>query len=705
MNRSHPIGLLIGSEDVVLSITAFLSAKDCINLHAVSRAFHHCLSGRIDETLFEKHLRCDFDEGEVLVYVAEKKNLSYKKLYRAFRGRWSLPKQEDPNIQLQLPSSSKYENRYTKILIPWSKPSEKIPKEQYRGAKILVPNNDVDDVVFIASIGGDNDTHSALMDWNPECKSTPRGQLIIDKSWCDDKGTFVLPKAKVNYISEYKSPFALTLHAIDTKYYQVASLLDHTPMDKEDGCLRDRENYSKIDLYYGEDPPALFAIPPKGSPFHRVFTDRDFFECLNALEDGPPGLFHESIRGRLVLEEVEQNERLVDDDYSDEEDYEYEYDYEYKFRQEGMLFDFGEAFEISTVQWPHHLCSFFRALMREKCLHIESRGLGPVVVQQPRWVQDRKILDTVTSFLCFEDQAFKSRLVCRQFCNSAMRQLQAKLDKNKRIGLKSKAWQEPFEWEMFQATVRQGWSDNCLTNKEESAIDDALWLASCRCYLRRDYCEDRRSCKNTSMKYLECYGYSSTTGTTETQAIDKDIIRQKLRVKGSVCLTERDPKDRSYEYVERNKVECYFDEDEMNLFDLCRKLEEEILSGADDDDNDWTGMPASLHWKLQKDYGVVYPSSSSRFGYVTHKQFVRAIFLLFTRSFDEGEGTAAEDDAPKKKKARSTPSQKIAITMAKSNIELEDGQYSREKKIIRFNNSANNVPIEICIESMHYRRN
>ena len=116
-------------------------------------------------------------------------------------------------------------------------------------------------------------------------------------------------------------------------------------------------------------------------------------------------------------------------------------------------------------------------------------------------------------------------------------------------------------------------------------------------------------------------------------------------------------------------------------------------------------MPIGLHWKLQKDYGVVKPSSTSWAGYISHKQFVRTIFLLFTRTFDEGEGTAAEDDAPKKKKARSTPSQKIAITMAKSNIELENGRYSREKKIVRFNNSANNAPIEICIESMHYRRN
>jgi hypothetical protein len=476
-------------------------------------------------------------------------------------------------------------------------------------------------------------------------------------------------------------------------------------MDTKDGYSQDS---SKLELYYWDDCPSLYAMPPTGSPFYREFTKSDFDE-LHGYGDFPPGLYFVPFGGRLLLEEVE-HERLVDDDYSDEEDYDYEYDYEYNFRQEGMLFEFGH-FEIPTVKWPHHVCSLLRALMREKCLHIESRRghLGTDVVQQPRWIQDRKILDTVTSFLCFEDQAFKLRLVCHQFCNSALRQLQAKLNKNKRICFKKEAWQEPFGWEMFQASVRQGWFGNCLAS-EESAIDDALWLASCRCYLCGESCEDRESCKNASVKYLECHGYSSTTGTTETQAIDKEIIRQQLRSEGSVCLTERDPEDRSYGYVERNKVECNFEEDEMNIFDLCRKLEEEILSGAGDEDTHsgicvYTGMPISLHWKLQKDYGVVKPSSTSWAGYVSHKQFVRAIFLLFTRTFDEGEGTATDECTPKKKKARSTPSQKITITMAKSNIELEDGQYSRAKKIIRFNNSANNAPIEICIESMRYRRN
>lgn len=100
----------------------------------------------------------------------------------------------------------------------------------------MIPNDDIDDVVFIAriSIRGRSNKVS-LMDWDPECNSNPEGpskQLVIDKSWCNDKGNFALPLPIVSYIDGYDSPFGLTLHTIDTKYYQVASLLTILPWMK-----------------------------------------------------------------------------------------------------------------------------------------------------------------------------------------------------------------------------------------------------------------------------------------------------------------------------------------------------------------------------------------------------------------------------------------------------------------------------------------
>ncbi len=128
--------LIDAEEDVILSIAKFLPARDCLNLHAVSRGLHHVLS-KHDEALFQNHLRHDFAEGRVLLYVAEKKNLSHKKLYRAFLGRWSLPKQADEEIRA---ASKDYEgDRNTKIIITWAEP-QRIPDDKYQGAKLLIPN-------------------------------------------------------------------------------------------------------------------------------------------------------------------------------------------------------------------------------------------------------------------------------------------------------------------------------------------------------------------------------------------------------------------------------------------------------------------------------------------------------------------------------------------------------------------------------------
>lgn len=591
--------------------------------------------------------------------------------------------------------------RKTRILVPWSKPPN-ISRKKYQGAKLLVPNNDVDNVVFIARVKGEEegDSRSALLGWNPE---DGRGyqQLIIDKSWCDDNGAFLLPK--VTYICEFDSPLTLTLHAIDTKYYQVASLLDNSPMDDSD--FRDE---GQAFLCYGDNRPTLYAIPPKGSPYYREFTENDLryaegYEEWDDDRNNRPHVYTVSIgEGCLQLNEEVVNSRLIDDDYSDEEDYEYDYDYEYKLHHptKGMYFSFG-GFEMTYVKWPHHACSFLRALMREKCLHIEPRGvLGSVVVQQPEWVQDKKILDTITSFLCFEDQTGKLRLVCRQFGDSASRQLRAKLDKSKRIGSNGEAYCAPYQAKSFVATVRRGWSEDCLTSKE-SSIDDALWMTSCQCSPPQS-CGGRASCTSMSTQHLECHGYNSTTKTSETHTIDMDLARQKLRDEGVVHLTEDHPDDRPFgTVIESNKIECKFDEEEMNLFDLCRRVEDEVFSGMDDRD-ELNDMPMGVSWSLQKDYGVL-PNSSTSFhpGYVTQKQFLRSIFLLFTRASSE---VTADEDGSKKKKARSAPSQKVTIAMAQATYTVENGKhhhqnglYSRRKKIIRFY-SADNEPFEVCFD-------
>ncbi|KAK1743957.1 hypothetical protein QTG54_005554 [Skeletonema marinoi] len=302
----------------------------------------------------------------------------------------------------------------------------------------------------------------------------------------------------------------------------------------------------------------------------------------------------------------------------------------------------------------------------------------------PEWVQSKKVLSTIMSFASFEDQAGKLRLVCRQFDAAALRQLQDKLDETKVIGFSRDGSECGSGDSWFKATVRRGWSDNCLTSKE-SAIDDALWLASCRC--RFEYCSDKESCKSAG-ENLKCEGYSSKSKKEESQTIDKAWARQRLSEKGKVYLTDVDPDDLSWKgdyYSRSNGVECSFEEYEINHFELCRMVEKGFGSNMDQSMCD--GGLVSLHRQLKKDYGVTKS--------ITSRHFVRSIFLVLARAKLKPLANVGESA---EKKARSTPSSKVTFGKAKSNLAVENGHYSRSKQIYRFF-SADNEPMEICLES------
>ena len=644
---------LIDAEDAVLSIAKFLSAKDCLSLHAVSRKIHGIL-GKHDEALFENHLRRDFSEGRVLLYVAEKKNLSRKKLYRAFLARWSLPKQADEKIRA---ASEDYEgDRHTKILIDWVHPPD-IPVDQYQGAKLLIPNDDVDSVVFIARVGSGKDDFCALMEWNPEHSDhyphnwKRRSQLIIDKSFGnssrDENGVerFHIPQDReandrwcnqdlnVGQLTEVmKNKHLLTLHVVDTRNCQVASLMDNSPLEH---FSYNNDDESDFTSYYGAGLPSLWGVTPEFSPFHRKLTEKDFLHFLSPTgEYKDPPLGYLPIRGEMKFDcgkihwmkegkEVDVTNDLV-----------------LSHPQRGVNFTFRGGENVSSVRRPHQICNFLRALMNEKCTDVEPREITKVVVvtQQPKWVQADKVLDTITSYASFEDQAGKLRLVCRQFDASALRQIEAKLDKVKVIAFRRGALGECW----FKATVRRGWSDTCLASKE-SAINDALWLASCRCYCA--YCANE-------------VVYSPGAKDSETKTIDEAYVRQKMA-------------DRGIGELRLSEMECSIQEEEMTLFQLCR------IAG--------NVIPSELHRHLKRDYGVSTDIST--------RQLVRSIFLVFARAESK---KAHDKDESAMKKARI--SRKVTIEKAKSHIHVKDCTYYRSKRTIRFH-LADNEPMEICFDS------
>jgi len=100
---------------------------------------------------------------------------------------------------------------------------------------------------------------------------------------------------------------------------------------------------------------------------------------------------------------------------------------------------------------------------------------------------------------------------------------------------------------------------------------------------------------------------------------------------------------------------------EFTVFMVCwgRELKRSKMIDDGDGLHHFTGVPF-LGWKLSKDYGVVYPSSTSWAGYTTCKQFVRSIFLLFTCA--PSKVTADDEDSSKKKpRASSAPSKNKTI--------------------------------------------
>ncbi len=532
------------------------------------------------------------------------------------------------------------------------------------------------------------------MEWNSEFDPKKRNewqQLIIDKSWCDDAWKLDIPqdqevnegwctgKLNVGQLTDaLKSTHTLTLHAIDIRYYQVASLLESTPMgdlmyNKND--TTESRKASDFSTYYGYSLPSLWGVPPKFSPFHRKLTEEDFEYFTNMCPvDDPPPLDYLPIGGKLLLDYW----KAKDEDY---------YGIDLYHPQKGLNFNFLGSEGESSVHRPHQTCSFLRALMKEKCVQFEPRETMKIsMVQQPEWVEADNILDVITSYASFEDQAGKLRLVCRQFDTSSLRQLEAKLDKIKVIGF-SREGEFGDNW--FKATVRRGWSDTCLTSKE-SVVDDALWLASCRCCFQ--YCADKDSCENAS-KPLKFHGYSPDSKKHKTLTVDEAKVRQKLTDKGRVQLTKTSPDElrraeRDDYWKPSNVVKCSFEEDEMNLFDLCRKVGKAIDSNTGGYMYEEEGEQPPLNWHLKRDYGV-----SKR---ISSRQFVRSIFLIFARA--ENNITINEEDESAEKKARVSPSQKVTIGMAETNIATKIGSYSRMKKIIRFKSAANE-PLEICLES------
>lgn len=261
------------NEDAAVKIASYLCANDVLSLHRMNRFWHDVLA-KNEQSLFGNFLQRDFAEGDVLSYVAGERGLCHKRLYFAFLKKWSMPRQ----VGDEEPSDC----------ITWIRPDISETKEP----NAVFNNKDVSSLVFIARVGGEGYFYSscALLQWNSDYNVKKRhqnryGQLIIDKSWSEHTEGLLLPQnwEANQYLADYEDlegleveelvgdelvySHRLTLHVLDCKLYQVATLMDETLMEN---CFGEGD-YLGLFYHYAK----LFSCPPKGTPYFCNLSRKD----------------------------------------------------------------------------------------------------------------------------------------------------------------------------------------------------------------------------------------------------------------------------------------------------------------------------------------------------------------------------------------------------------------------------------------------
>ena len=735
------------------AIAAFLPAKDLLGLHAVSRTLHDNLTNN-EELLFHNLLRHDFAEGGCLSNIAKKNDIPRKKMYLAFLNRWSSsnenngcgekkkrvsipwrrPIRDEKNIgnndmdevvdndKLKNDDDATGESGESKIVE--GEGNAVLNENDCNDTKANIDHvaaatkkkdytDDVTSLAFIGRVGsiGNDGRSCVLLKFAEDDEGVTSGnarssgqRLVLDnetyeRAWNANNGNTLpedfkfseilrLPTSEDLHSADDVENFlqethTVTLHVIDVKSCQVMTLMDATATSKYGIEFK---SGGKADVYYGgygSDLPKLYGVPHQGSPYYRNYSDKDFdkFHLCDPYydDDFPMGIEHLSVEGKLSVDWW----RWTGTD-----------DFAIGVGDSGLTFTFGGCEDSSLGRNQSDICSFLRALMKEKCakgeMMAEAEGHldGGIIVSQPNWVQIDRVTDSITSYASFEDQAGKLRLVCKAFGKSALKQIKEKLDKTKVIGF-TKDCEFGESW--FKASVSSGWSDKCLTTKE-STVSDALRFASCRCMFSScNYCDDKVS--SDEAKESDGKGFC---GDYNGKPIDIDMgkAREKLASKGRVQLTKEDPNDLSYKgdyYHPSNVVQCSFEQKSMTLFEVCNEVDKNIHEHVDGYGyHEGDGESPRLNGYLKRDYKV------SR--NITSRQFVRTIFLSFVNATDAVVNDDSELES-KAKKARPAPIDDVTIAMAKSNITgVKTDHYSRMKKIYRFY-TASREQVEICLES------
>jgi len=682
-------------------IALFLSGGAILQLSLLSKAWKQFAQTN-QEPLFRTVLQNDFAEGRLLVEIMNQRrdeqqqqqqqqqqqsSLSsmYKQMYRAFRRRWKLPGSAGGDTGTAKAGRSC--DQAPPIGIHWRNP--------YRNCRPPdEPSSDARALVFIVRVGNVNESNGpetcGLMGWEQNGeepgKRPGEDRLVLDEVWFDDN--FVdfpdLTNQVCRWIDDWendvgdhywdidkaiKSSYRLTLHVVDLQRCQVMTLMENEPPQEV-------QLDSTIEACcHGMDAPNLYGLMPPGSPFYRPTTDLlrydDRYYCLEEGENAETATDLLRYDDHYYWLEEDENveilkfagglrlDRLYEDD-------EVRDDVVFPAGPDGISFDFSLD---TTVTQRDEICSFFRALMKEKCPPGDCGGFVSIdapattMPQQPNWVATEGVPDAILSFSSFEEQAGALRLVCRQFKDSAMRQMETKLlDEVKVIGFDR--WYNGW----FKASVRRGWSDDPFAVTKESVVDESLYMASCRCFAfdgNSNSCPGMDSCPGTNE--VVTFGPKNTV-------FDLDQARTLLKTNGWLRLTPSFPGGQDRRLKSRDQhVKIRFQGGEKSLFGICNDVARAVGKEVS-----YVLVPETF----QESYGL---SGSD----MTSRQFIRSLFLVFLH-------TTFRDDQQEENPTKMARLAEPSIGMAKSFV----GGFVRMKMIARFYTMAGE-PIEIRLESKH----
>ena len=535
--------------------------------------------------------------------------------------------------------------------------------------------DDVNALVFIFRIGSDGDA-VGLLEW----KACQEGEYRHDKltmnetqRYCDDyefnipdldneliemintlRGLdhTVSPSEWSNQFEKVESKlakrFCISLHIVDIQRFQVMSIAEDCPAGREITNFGTR-CFSFLNIKC----PELLGVPTRSSPYYKPLEE---YNC-DRYYDEENGRTIESL---VLLSELKIYQDLYPSLYLGDIDFEFMID--------------------STVFIAHEVCNFYRALMKEKCAYggvpivpnIHSALLGPD--DQKEWVRNERIVDSIASFLPFECQAGDLRLVSRQFRISVMRQIEKKLFDIKVIGFD----RDQSGWKKVK--VRRGWSDDSFCDSKDHVIDDAFFLASCRCHTK---CRCKEN-QDQDKKAVTFDGQSAN--------LDLDKARHLLKEKGFVRLHGDFSKNQGRlwdikQNCDQHIVIEFSSGGDSTAFGICDKVND-IIEG-NSNYNECEDCVSLTPFSINKTYGI---SSSD----MTNKQFLRSLFLLFNCANDDKESGEFKERASKR--TRGGP--KSVFAKAETIIDVSYERHVRMKYMIRFH-TLSGEPIEILAEEKY----